>query len=135
MNEVTRHSRALAIAGAVLVAGILGFALARFTLSPSAPPVTSAPPATNDQLMIPESSLTTMDIGVEAVQLRFRFSNLGQRAFPSLLRVDQLLLDRVPPLRQGFADLASQDEYHHADKDKQVEKLPGFETWIVKPRG
>ena len=67
MNEFTRHSRVLTIVGAVLIAGLLGFALARFTLSPSAPPVTSAPPVSNDQLIVPESSLTTMDIGVEAV--------------------------------------------------------------------
>lgn len=67
MNELTRNSRALMIAAAVLVAGVLGFALARFTNGGvSAPaPETAASPAPVDTLTIPDSSLATMNIAVE----------------------------------------------------------------------
>jgi hypothetical protein len=74
-------------------------------------------------------------IGVETAQFGIGFRNQSQRTFASLLRVYQLLLDRVTSRSQRFANLSPEDVDHDADKNEEIEKLPGLESWIVHPRG
>jgi len=67
MNDLTRNPRALIVAVGLLIAGGMGFALARLTASGSAPAVeTGVAGPTANTLTIPDSSLATMNITVEA---------------------------------------------------------------------
>lgn len=70
MNELTRNSRLLIVGMGLLVAAALGFTLARFTATAGgADPAPAQSSSVADALKIPDASLFTMNIVVEAVSV------------------------------------------------------------------
>src|SRR5882762_4340498 len=71
MDDADRNRRWALVAGALLVAGGLGYALAKLTNRPSSLEATPTAPSeavkTADALQIPESFLTTMGIVLETI--------------------------------------------------------------------